>query len=106
MPEKMTDKELKQKIQSLEEEVRKYKKTAEERIESEQEFRTLYEEALNPIMVVDENGKYLRANQAALNFLECTLEGLEKKKVWDFTPPGHEERAKKGAFPLLQQEDR
>ena len=74
---------------------------AEEGIESARELHTLYEEALNPILVVDENGQYLRANQAALDFLECGLEDLRRKKVWDWTPPGHEERARKEHSPFF-----
>jgi PAS domain S-box-containing protein len=101
MSEQPKYKEFEQKIQSLEEELRKYMKTAEERIDSDQEFRTLYEEALNPIMVVDENGRYLRANKAALNFLECTLYELKEKEVWDWTPPGYEEQERAEHSPFL-----
>ena len=49
--------------------------------------RTLFEEALNPILVVDESGRYVDANQAALDFLECEREELLGKAVWDFARP-------------------
>lgn len=55
---------------------------------SEAKYRMLFEEALTPIMVVDETGTYLDANAAALQFLECCGEELLQKKVWDFSPPG------------------
>lgn len=55
--------------------------------ESELMFRTLFEEALTPIMIVDERGCYRNANRAALEFLECSLAELTAKVVWDFTPP-------------------
>jgi len=54
--------------------------------ESELMFRTLFEEALNPILIVDEQGCYHNANRAALEFLEYSLTELLTKKVWDFTP--------------------
>ena len=54
---------------------------------SEQRYRTLFEAALNPIMLMDENGRYIDANKAALDFLECEPEDLLGKRVWDFTPP-------------------
>lgn len=52
--------------------------------ESETKFRTLFEEAMNPILVVDENGHYIDANKSALNFFECDREELHNKKAWDW----------------------
>jgi PAS domain-containing protein len=55
------------------------RKCAEETVkESEQKFRTLFEESLNPILVADENECYIDANKAALEFLECDREELLK----------------------------
>ncbi|MEW6275286.1 MAG: PAS domain S-box protein [Bacillota bacterium] len=54
--------------------------------ESEQKYRTIFEDALNPIFIVDEDGRYLDANRAGLEFLECTKEELLKKCVWDTCP--------------------
>lgn len=55
--------------------------------ESEQKYRTIFEDALNPIFIVDENGRYLDANRAGLEFLECAKEELLKKFVWETSPP-------------------
>jgi PAS domain-containing protein len=44
--------------------------------ESEQKYRTLFEETLNPILMVDENKIYIDANKAALEFLECDRKEL------------------------------
>ncbi len=55
--------------------------------ESEKKYRTLFEEAMIPIFVVDEFGRYVDANEAALGFTECSKEEILKKIVWDFTPP-------------------
>jgi len=50
--------------------------------------KVFYDTALNPVMVVDEDGRYLEANKAALDFLECSREELLGKVVWDWAPPG------------------
>jgi PAS domain S-box-containing protein len=65
------------------------RKRAEEAIkESEEKFRTLFEESLNPILVADENERFIDANKAALEFIECDREELLKRSVWHFAPPG------------------
>ena len=51
MPEKISYEELMQKIRSLEGEVERCRTAAEEGIESARELHTLYEEALNPILL-------------------------------------------------------
>jgi PAS domain S-box-containing protein len=56
--------------------------------ESEQRYRALFHEAINPILVVNDEGRYLYANKAALDFLECSLSELRSKCVWDWNPPG------------------
>lgn len=63
--------------------------------DSEVRYRTLFEKALNPIMIVDENYRYIDANTSALNFLECTREALIGKEVWDFSPPAFLEKQKR-----------
>ena len=76
------------------------RRQAEEAIRTnEMKLRTLFEEALNPILVVDESGRYLDANSAALQFLECTKEELLAKSVWDFSPPQVVEQQKKELTP-------
>jgi PAS domain S-box-containing protein len=77
-------------------------KRAEEALqESERKYRTLFEEALNPIFIVDEEGHYIDANEAALDFLECEREELLSKSVWDFAVPGTEEQLKEEHSPFL-----
>ncbi|MEJ2209957.1 MAG: GAF domain-containing protein [Anaerolineae bacterium] len=51
------------------------------------QHRALFAEALTPILIVDEAGRYIDANPAALEFLECEREELLTKTVWDFAPP-------------------
>ncbi len=56
-------------------------------------FRRLFYEAVsNPILLVDEDGRYVEANEAALSFLECSREELLSRAVWDWTPPELEKR--------------
>jgi PAS domain S-box-containing protein len=54
--------------------------------ESESHYRALYDQALNPIMVADGEGRYLDANHAALAFLDCSREELAGRSVWSFAP--------------------
>ncbi len=69
--------------------------------ESERELKTLFEEALNPILVVDEKGRYLDANRAALQFLECDLPTLRKRTVWDFAPSEQVDRQRREHAPFF-----
>lgn len=64
------------------------RKTAEKAVkESEEKYRTLYSEALNPIFIADLEGHYLDANDAALEFLECTRDELKSLAIKDpFSP--------------------
>jgi PAS domain-containing protein len=68
--------------------------------ESEQRHRILFEEALNPIFLVDENGLYVDANEAALQFMECEREKLMGRSVWDFAPPAIIDRQKQEHSPF------
>lgn len=54
----------------------------------EKVWELLFMKALNPIFVVDENGNYIDANPAALDFVEMGRDELLKMQVWDFAPPG------------------
>jgi PAS domain S-box-containing protein len=69
--------------------------------ESVYKYRTLFEDALNPILIADEDGWYIDANEAALTFLECDRETLLNKSVWDFAAPGTEEQVKEEHRPFL-----
>jgi len=78
------------------------RKRAEEALrESEELYRTLFEEALNPIMTVDEGGRYIDANKAALEFLECDRDELLGRQVWDLTPPALLERQERVHAPFV-----
>jgi len=77
------------------------KRTEEAVREKEKRLETLFEEALNPIMVVDESQRYVDANEAALAFLECALDELRGKRVWAFTPPEQLEREVEAHKPFL-----
>jgi PAS domain S-box-containing protein len=70
--------------------------------ESEHRHRILFEEALNPILLVDEDGHYIDANEAALQFMECDREDLMKRSVLDFAPPGTIERQKREHSPFAE----
>ncbi|MFW9992844.1 MAG: PAS domain S-box protein [Candidatus Odinarchaeota archaeon] len=69
--------------------------------EREMEFRTVFDEALSPVLVVDEHGRYTDANAAALDFLETDRETLLGKTVWDFTPPDLLEKQKREHAPFI-----
>ncbi|MFO8085852.1 MAG: PocR ligand-binding domain-containing protein [Desulfobacterales bacterium] len=70
--------------------------------ESEQKYRMLFEETLNPILVVDENKRYIDANKAALEFLECDREKLLNRNVWDFAPPDKSDNMKHDHAPFMR----
>ncbi len=69
--------------------------------ESEQKYRTLFEESLNPIMMVDENARYIDFNKAALEFLERDREELLNREVWDFVPPDKVDIMKQDHNPFI-----
>ncbi|MBD3214449.1 MAG: PAS domain S-box protein [Candidatus Lokiarchaeota archaeon] len=58
--------------------------------ESEEKYRTLFKEAMNPIFIVDEDGNYVDANNAAAKFLECKIDDIIGKNVFDYSPPRYE----------------
>jgi PAS domain S-box-containing protein len=70
--------------------------------ESEHRHRILFEEALNPILLIDKDGHYIDANKAALQFMECDREDFMGKSIWEFTPPGIPERQKREHSPFLE----
>jgi len=56
--------------------------------EREGTFRALYEEAPNPIWAMDETGRVIDANRAALEFLDCGRPELLGKEFWDCLTAG------------------
>lgn len=56
--------------------------------ESEERYRTLFEQTGNPILVIDREGTYIQANDAACAFLERTREEIVGRNVVDTIPPG------------------
>ncbi len=78
------------------------KRAEAKRQESEYKYRALFTEALNPILIVDDTGRYIDANQAALDFLECEREELLSRQVWDFSPPGRVEQDQQNHAPFLE----
>ncbi len=71
-------------------------------LEREVRLRTLFDETLNPIMVVNEAGQYLDANEAALAFLECDRTELLRKDVWDFAVPDTLEQQQQEHTPFVR----
>ncbi len=69
--------------------------------EQEKRYRIIFEETLNPVMVVDEEGRYIDANPAALAFFECEKEELLGKTVWEFCPPEQLEKQRAEHSPFL-----
>ncbi|MGM0567504.1 MAG: PAS domain S-box protein, partial [Bacteroidota bacterium] len=78
------------------------KRTEEALWEREMQYFTLYNEGLNPILLVNESGNYIDANKAALEFLECDRDELLQKNVWDFTPPDKIKLQKQEHAPFIQ----
>ncbi len=68
---------------------------------SEERLRTLFHETLNPIFMLDEEGKYIDANETALEFLECRKEDLPGKTVRDFLPPDTAEEQEQAHSPTM-----
>lgn len=69
--------------------------------EGHQHYQTLFSEALNPILVVDESGRYIDANSAALRFLECGRSELLGRRVWEFSPPGMADQHRREHRPFM-----
>ena len=53
--------------------------------ESERKYRTIFEQATNPIFLFDETGRFVDNNHAALGFLECSHDELLTKSFDEIT---------------------
>ena len=78
------------------------KKQQHESQQHKERYQLLFEETLNPIFVVDEGGRYIDANPAALEFLECSREELMKKRVGDMDPPEMQVKQRAEHNPFLE----
>ncbi|PFA69353.1 PAS domain-containing sensor histidine kinase [Bacillus sp. AFS015802] len=54
---------------------------------NEELFKGLFEEAIDAIVLWDQDGRVLKANSSALKIFECTLSELLSKKIRDFVYP-------------------
>jgi two-component system, sporulation sensor kinase E len=54
---------------------------------SEELFKDLFEEAIDAIVLWDQDGSVLRANKSALKIFECSLSEILTKKIEDFVYP-------------------
>jgi PAS domain S-box-containing protein len=82
------------------EDITEKRKANEKLRDSERKYRTLFEEALNPIFIVDENGSYVDLNEAAREFLEDKREDIIGKNTFDYSPPGFFKEQKKKHSPF------
>lgn len=75
-------------IKGIVQDITVWKKAEAELEKSEKLFRTLYTDSQSPIFMVEEKTRcYIDANQAALDFLECSIDELVGKSVYDFCVP-------------------
>jgi PAS domain S-box-containing protein len=77
------------------------RKLAEERLhESERQFRALFENTMDAILIADDSGEYVGANEAACNLLGVSLHELLGARVEDFVEPAvrHQTRLAWQAF--------
>ena len=76
--------------------------TEEDLRESEKRYRTLFERNLNPIAIIDTNGRYVDANPAFLAFVEKTKESLLRMNAFDFASPEKRKSQEKVLRPLWE----
>jgi PAS domain S-box-containing protein len=58
--------------------------------ESEQQLRAIFDNALDAIVLSDDNRRYVDANRAACELFGVTKDVLLQSKIEDFSPPGTE----------------
>jgi len=69
------------------------RKRAEARLkESESRYRTIFENNLNPIAIIDNEGHYLEANRAFYNFTQTEPQTLLNRSVFEFSPPNRKKK--------------
>jgi PAS domain S-box-containing protein len=60
-----------------------------ELLKSEKQFRAVFDNALDAILIADDEGRYLDANPAACSLLGLTKDEIIGRHVSDFTAAGH-----------------
>src|SRR5215208_2364430 len=80
------------------------RKLTEERLhESERQFRALFENTLDAILIASDTGEYVGANDAACDLFGVSLEELLGAKVEDFVEPGNEHQTRLAWQAFLEQ---
>src|SRR5215207_4570111 len=80
------------------------RKLAEERLyESERQFRALFENTLDAILIASDTGEYVGANDAACDLFGVSLDELLGAKVEDFVRPGEEHQTRLAWQAFLEQ---
>ncbi|MFP5265023.1 MAG: PAS domain S-box protein [Blastocatellia bacterium] len=67
-----------------------HERTAKALGETEREFRAVFDNALDAILVADDQGRYVDANRAACRLFGAPREELLDSKLADFVEPGQE----------------
>jgi PAS domain S-box-containing protein len=80
------------------------RKLAEERLhESERQFRALFENTLDAILIASDTGEYVGANEAACDLFGVSLDELLGAKVEDFVRSGEEHQTRLAWQAFLEQ---
>src|ERR671913_307143 len=80
------------------------RKLAEGRVlESERQFRALFENTLDAILIASDAGEYVGANEAACDLFGVSLDELLGAKVEDFVRPGEEHQTRLAWQAFLEQ---
>jgi PAS domain S-box-containing protein len=80
------------------------RKLVEERLhESERQFRALFENTLDAILIASDTGEYVGANDAACDLFGVSLDKLLGAKVEDFVRPGEEHQTRLAWQAFLEQ---
>lgn len=82
------------------------KHTEQALLESESNYRNLIEHSLDGILIYDEKGQILFANQASLKILErSSLEEINGKSIFSFTHPDYHEQIRSRKIELDSDKD-
>ncbi|MDQ3862150.1 MAG: PAS domain S-box protein, partial [Actinomycetota bacterium] len=80
------------------------RKLAEERLnKSERQFRAVFENTLDAILIANDSGEYVGANDAACHLFGVSLEELLGAKVEDFVRPGEQHQTRLAWQAFLEQ---